>query len=132
MSTQVFNPPCAFQVPPPRPQFMRLQDPYRRNDARNQLRGGDVEPGIQRLAGRVRHLHIRTPQQTSRRKCRGRLTDFTGGPSYYPPRAEDFALVPLFDWNVEAGPQIPVNRGERNRNVKWDSMPLCQNRRSEE
>src|ERR1035441_5756795 len=109
----------AAQFAAPAPEFARLQDARRRNDPGNQLRRGDIEAGIQSPAGRVGHARIYTPS-------RARRADSAIGASRHTPGAKDFARVTLFDRDVEAGLDMPVDGGERDSDVEWDTMPRGQ------
>src|SRR5580704_9961220 len=91
------------------PKFSGFEDALGRDDAGDQFGWRNVEARIVCPAVRVGDTDIFAPTTSSQT-----------------PSAQYFALVALFYWNVKAGFQIPVYRGQRNRHIKWNAVPMRQ------
>src|ERR1039458_10622728 len=111
----------ASQLFSPFPDFVWLKNSRRRNEARNQIRRRYVKARIACAAGRIRHANVNAPG-------RFRISGFRFRIGNHSPRAENFVCVPLFNRNVEAAFQFPVNRRKRNGNVKRNPVSRGQNR----
>ena len=84
------------------------------DDAGDEVSRGDVETGVEGFTGWVRNA-----------KVSGFLPfAFCFSIFRRTPGAEDFALVAFFDGDVEPGFEVPVDRGERDRDVKWDTVAV--------